>query len=773
MRFKYAKKGFALPSVVVASIILLGMLALALQLSTTADGALKDQYYNQLAREAAESGVKRASSCLRGNNSLAQWTNTKLLKTGTDCKGDIVSGQPLYMSQDSVMRTSFEVKEPTRVAGVAQRVPSVGRVELLTPGGRVFKTYTYHSSSMVAANTLISEVAFGYNAALTCNRGAYFLTISDDTTVKGAGLNSCGQLGNGTLTDSTGLRKFLLPAGKIPSKVFTSFVSEGRNSFVLTADGEVYGAGYNEDGEIGNGRNDFYPDWHGHLAESIPQRYNMDAYPDDKKIVHVIPNGYATFVITEKGNVYVSGYSGNGSLGIGWNNTNSYKDLPVKVQIPAGEQAQTQEGTWATKSWYFDKYANFIVAKSGKVYAWGDNTWGELGQGDYQFRTVPTQVGVFGNPGQPKAKRVAFDRKTAYILDEEGNVYSSGSNPFGQVGTRTSMLQNKNTGRCLAADGHQLTTQNCSPTAQNQKWTFQKDGTIKVNANPGASSKLCLSSKTSGNWKELEMAACNASGANYDYQQFGPQLLTSPSRFDSVLIKNMSWNAHQWCLGEAQSGKVTIDYCDEGVKNRWWPHVTTFQKVNFPGNRKAVSIMSDYLFATAVMSDGTVFSWGMNNGALGNGQNIDMNDLRTYSKHIINWDPVQFQLPAGVKAVSAWSVSSDWSSDKANTYIIGDDCRVYGAGSNTNGQLGIGVFGGGSSGIYFTPQQMKVVGVGNSGCPAYVRSGYGTTVIYTSNRKVFTVGNNSNGQLGDGMTNNSAIPMARQLVNMSSKMFMH
>ena len=39
--------------------MMLGLLALALQLTTSANMALKEQYYNQLAREAAESGIMR------------------------------------------------------------------------------------------------------------------------------------------------------------------------------------------------------------------------------------------------------------------------------------------------------------------------------------------------------------------------------------------------------------------------------------------------------------------------------------------------------------------------------------------------------------------------------------------------------------------------------------------------------------------------------------------------------------------------------------------
>ena len=48
---------------------------------------------------------------------------------------------------------------------------------------------------------------------------------------------------------------------------------------------------------------------------------------------------------------------------------------------------------------------------------------------------------------------------------------------------------------------------------------------------------------------------------------------------------------------------------------------------------------------------------------------------------------------------------------------------------------------------------------------ASVQSGLGTAVVLTAGGKVYTVGNNSSGQLGDGTTVNSSTPQARQYVN--------
>lgn len=763
--------GFTLPTIVLASMMLMALLTVALQLATSSNRVLKDQHYNQLAREAAEAGNVRASGCLAQNNDLAQWTDSNRLKPDTDCNGNTVSDRSPYVMQMGNVRTTFEVGLPERLQGGVQRVPVIGKTELLQPDGSVFQTFSYNNTGNTGLNTLVSTVAFGYNGggSTICGDGVYFLIVNEFGAVKGTGLNGCGQLGNGTTTNATSLQNFLLPNGKVAQRAYTNFLSVGYNSFVLTTNGEVWGSGYNKYGMLGNGKPVSSPS-DSYVLEKNPVQYKLPA--DDNKAIHVVPNGTATFVVTNKGNVYGAGYNHNGSVGIG-ETANTHIVTPRKINLPAGEMAQANDDAWAA-----DRLNVFLVTKSGKVYGWGDNHNGQLAQGHMTFSPSPVRIGTFGDSGYSKAVQVSFDGEAVYIVDDQGDVYSAGLNSYGSVGTRKFKIVNGHTGKCLTATGAgtsagtgvTVKTQTCVNN-DNQNWTYNKNNNLKVSKNTGATDKLCL--RTYSDKVTLLMDACYASSILHKFRP----LLINNIYYTTVRFADKSgWNK---CVSEtlnpADPGQLAFYDCNSSQHQQHWKLVSPYlQKVTFPGSKKyATRVTTDQYFATAVMTDGTAWSWGMNNGALGDGVYVNINNPEAYSEKIINWDPVQFKLPAGVKAIRSYTTSRGWITDSANTFIVADNCKVYGVGSNVYGQLGIGVIGGGTSGIYFYPQEMKVVGGGGTDCAKHVRAGYGTAIVFTSNGKVFTVGNNSNGQLGDGTIVNNGTPRENIQITISRKILFY
>lgn len=80
--------GFALPTVLIASVVMLTILAVSVSSVTAVRTTLKTQYYEQLAKAAGEAGVAYAKACLAQNGNKPLWTDNKPLKPSTDCAGN-------------------------------------------------------------------------------------------------------------------------------------------------------------------------------------------------------------------------------------------------------------------------------------------------------------------------------------------------------------------------------------------------------------------------------------------------------------------------------------------------------------------------------------------------------------------------------------------------------------------------------------------------------------------------------------------------------------
>jgi hypothetical protein len=87
---KGSQKAFALPTVLIASVVLLIVLAVSVTATATVRETLKAQYYNQLAQVAGEAGVAYAKACLAASGNVPTWTDAKPLTPASDCNGNVV-----------------------------------------------------------------------------------------------------------------------------------------------------------------------------------------------------------------------------------------------------------------------------------------------------------------------------------------------------------------------------------------------------------------------------------------------------------------------------------------------------------------------------------------------------------------------------------------------------------------------------------------------------------------------------------------------------------
>src|SRR5262249_4694520 len=123
------------------------------------------------------------------------------------------------------------------------------------------------------------------------------------------------------------------------------------------------------------------------------------------------------------------GLDTSGQLGNGLKETAA--TLPVKVKVPKGVTI-TQVRTGCNDS--------VAVSSAGQVYAWGSNKRGQLGDGTTISRTAAVRVKL---PAGVKVSAVRAGCLSNLALTTKGRVYAWGSNAEGQLGDGTHHSRNR------------------------------------------------------------------------------------------------------------------------------------------------------------------------------------------------------------------------------------------------------------------------------------------------------------------------------------------
>lgn len=703
---KQTKSGFVLPTILIVGTVLFFILAYALNAVVTSQGLITISHRQMLARQAAESGIAYARSCIIKYNRTVKWTEAKPLRPNTDCIGNVQTNLSPYVENNDTYRSFFEVR-PSDIADSYKTVSALGKIELLKkPSGQVKSLHDFRMSAYIKTDVTFDDVVFGslyvgrgYNDLYSrvgqtagFSRSVYFFTKTHLGKIASVGYNMDGVLTgykdhnvipwahNSTSDPKIQYETpYDLPYPNASSlisirKIITDFQGNGWITFFLGEDGRtVYGTGSNINCDLGTGNctggdgNDpaSRPIWL--LGES---KMNLSNVPADEKVVDIKYNS-STFILTDKGKLFAAGYS---ALGPGMGS--SFANTPTRVSKPSRVWGRNDFNNKVVKTIYTDSYYHYsdgslavATTEDGLLYAWGRGTATSIQAG------LNAEPRLVLQPGYQALGKVAgkvvdavTDGGTIWAIDDLGQVWSIGNNTYGQV------------------------------------------------------------------------------GAGYDY------------RFINVFVP-----------------------------------------LSFPNSEKVVKIAADGFSVLFLTEDGQVYGAGLNNKSqLGFDRNVER-CLVTVAQGVSTYTPCSktprsYVLPSDKAAQDIFIVSPGIhrnyygsqsyeleAENYRNSFVITTDGEVYGAGSNRHGQLGVGSACYGESGYdanpqeFAEPQKMKLDYNQNaSGTPGdedkvvrakYVRSGIGTTIVITDLNHVFTVGNNTNGQLGSGDTKECHIPKRHRYTN--------
>ncbi|MCL5266675.1 MAG: T9SS type A sorting domain-containing protein [Bacteroidetes bacterium] len=235
---------------------------------------------------------------------------------------------------------------------------------------------------------------------------SFGMAIGSDGNVYAWGLNSSGELGDSTTTNSTVPVKVTLPGGVLAKSIFAAPAF----GLAIGSDGNLYAWGSNSTGQLGDSTT---------VTSNVPVRVRL---PIGVTAIAISAGSSYSLAIGSDGNVYAWGGNGFGQLG---NGTKTNSSIPVMVKMPSGVIGKAIAG---------GRLHSLAIGSDGKVYAWGSNVYGELGSGTVNVPSTDSLPVAVGLPGGLTATGVTAIRWSTYVIGSNDSVYAWGYNQEGELG---------------------------------------------------------------------------------------------------------------------------------------------------------------------------------------------------------------------------------------------------------------------------------------------------------------------------------------------------
>lgn len=482
---------------------------------------------------------------------------------------------------------------------------------------------------LVAAGTPLTGIT-SISAGLNHN----FAIRGSDGSLWGWGLNTSGQLGDGTNTSKLVATQvkgsdtggFILNVSKVSAGAV--------HSVAIKNDGTVWAWGANLQYLLGDGTNTtrYQPVQITSLSNNI--------------VVDIRAGSEHTAVLTTSGTVKVWGANYYGQMNTGEINRLS----PAAVSGSGGyDNSPISDISAGTNN------SIMIRSSDGSVWTSGANINGQIGDGSSSTvaytRTSPVQVKDLGGTDYINSvSQVSFGGQHAMLL-KNGEVYSWGYNANGRLGDNTTSSRSYPVRVVDLSPGETYLNNIISISAGNaHSLALKSDGTVWAWGSNGSSGTIGVNTTT----------------ASYIYPQ-KVLLLDSTSPLSNITaIASSSGASHSialkddgtvWAWGFNSNGQIG----DNTSTNRKGA-------VQVAGLTNIIAISVGNLHSMALRSDGTVWAWGYNvYYNLGDGTNSN----RT--------QPVQVISISDVTAISAGSYHS---------MALKSDGTVWTWGQNNYGQIG-------------------------------------------------------------------------------------
>jgi len=262
------------------------------------------------------------------------------------------------------------------------------------------------TAAQIAASTLYLDPFVGVQPMLAQGSApAHSVALKNDGHVWAWGYNYYGQLGDGT-NGATAQRlnpvEVLNASSSAPLMGVQAVAVGGNHTLALKVDGTVWAWGKDSLGALGDGS--------GVSASNMVQVTGLTG------IIAIAAGKDHSVALKSDGTVWAWGYNPKGQLG----------DGTIFFMRPSPVQSGTLTNIIAISAG--DSYT-MALASDGTVWTWGDNAYGQLGNGTTTNSSVPVQVS-----GLAGVTAIAAGGFHALALKSDGTMMAWGANGNGQLG---------------------------------------------------------------------------------------------------------------------------------------------------------------------------------------------------------------------------------------------------------------------------------------------------------------------------------------------------
>ena len=490
---------------------------------------------------------------------------------------------------------------------------------------------------------------------------------------------------------------------------FPQIESNNYSTVTLKANGQIWSYGYNGYGQLGTG-----------------DRSNkiLPTYTGIDNIVQIALGNLHTVAVDADGHVWTWGYNGYGQLGDGTTNTSYTK---VQVKSPDGEGVLENIVQVAAGDHY-----SLALDKDGHVYAWGYNGYGNLGLGDSGVRRLPVQV-----QSLEKITKIEAGNRSSFAIDSDNRLWVAGYNGYGNLGDGTT----------------------------SSKSTFVRNEIIENVADISASPvdgtiTLLLDGTVWGFGRNTYNSLTNVGGAI-------PQPISTE---DGILEDVTAINAGYYAGYAITSDERVVawglnNYSQLATGNTTNNQVAKYMKDKDGNDFTDVMLISGGIYNTEIAkNDGTVWSIGYNGyGELGDGTTTSRNALECITTQYITLDEREVTLKLSnpdyqinPKTIYGFNLLYDVAENNGFKYSSSNtDVATVDENTGKVTAKGLGrtyITLKSNSGEYETRVVIDVIAESKKTVEK-VATGYIHSLALKQDGTIWTWGDNSNGEIGNGLAN--------------------